>query len=176
MKPRKGPGFPLERSDGSADVASRLRRLAAREGFAALATNSAEGPQLSLVAFAVTPDLCEACFATPKNTKKYRNILADGRVALLLDSRGKKGIMGAEALSLSGRARVVGRGNRRDELAAHILARHPDLEEFLKAPQTAIVSIDLERASHVEHFQVVSEGAPWTGKAPKVPKAKDSGV
>jgi hypothetical protein len=172
MKARNDPPLPLERRTGSADVPSRLRRLAASQGFAVLATMSGEGPRLSLVAFAVTPDLREACFATPRNTTKYRNILADGRVALLLDSRGKKGVRGVEALALSGRARVAGRGKRRDELAARILARHPELEVFLSAPRTAVIRVDLERATHVEDFQCVSEGAPWTGQAPKGCQAK----
>ncbi len=150
----------LEPRIGRADVFSRLKLLAAKQGFAALATISAQGPQLSLVAFALSPDLHDVCFATPKNTNKYRNIMADPRVSLLLDSRKKRGLSGVEALALSGRARLVRRGKKRDELVARLLVRHPELDDFLRAPGTAVISIELEWASHVEDFQRLSEAGP----------------
>jgi hypothetical protein len=155
--------IPLKKRAGSANVPARLRRLAERQRFAVLATISPEGPQLSLVAFAITDDMREACFATPRNTRKYRNILADGRSALLLDSRGKtsRGVMEAEVVSLNGMARILRRGKRRSELEALLLARHPELEEFLTAPGTALVAMEVERGSHVEAFQIVSGGASW---------------
>jgi hypothetical protein len=155
--------IPSEKRAGSADVPARLRRLAATQRFAVLATIAAEGPRLSLVAFAVTDDLREVCFATPKNTGKYRNILADGRAALLIDSRGRAsiGVMGAEAIALNGLARILRRGRRRIELGALLLARHPELREFLSSPGTALVAMEVERGSHVEAFQTVSDGGSW---------------
>jgi hypothetical protein len=154
---------PLRKQAGIADVPARLRRLAEKQRFAVLATLSPEGPQLSLVAFAVTEDLGVVCFATPRNTRKYRNILADGRSALLLDTRGKAsmGLMEAKAISLNGLARILRPGKRRSELEALLLARHPELGDFLSAPGTALVALEVERGSHVEAFQKVSDRDQW---------------
>ena len=148
----------IERLEGKVDVSERLGRLARKRRFAALATLSADGPHLSLVAFAIVPDLGELVFATPRNTGKFRNIAADGRVSILLDGSGmgSKSVMGTEAISLDGRARVVRRGKRRDALAELLLAVHPELAEFLAAPTTALIVVEVSRSVHVEDFQRVS--------------------
>jgi hypothetical protein len=157
VKPRK---VLIERLEGKVDVSERLGRLARKRRFAALATLSADGPHLSLVAFAIVPDLGALVFATPRNTGKFRNIVSDGRVSILLDGSGmgSKSVMGTEAISLDGRARVVRRGKRRDALAELLLAVHPELAEFLAAPSTALIVVEVSRSEHVEDFQRVSVG------------------
>lgn len=152
------PEIPNEKSAGDADVSARLGRISRSVSFAVLATVSKAGPHLSLVAMAVTPDQGGVVFATPRKSDKFRNIKADIRVAILLDGgRGKAGsVLGGETIALNGRARVVGKGARRDELAALLEARHPELGEFLLAPTTALVRIEVEQATHVEGFQRVS--------------------
>ena len=97
-------------------------------------------------------------FATPRKSGKYRNIKADSRVAILLDGgRGKAGsVMDGETMALNGRALVVAKGARREELAALLKARHPELGEFLSAPTTALVRIEVEQATHVEGFRRVT--------------------
>jgi hypothetical protein len=157
VKPGK---VPIDRLEGTVDVSERLGRLARKRRFAALATLSAEGPHLSLVAFAIVPDLGELVFATPRNTGKFRNIVSDGRVSILLDGSGtgSKSVMGTEAISLDGRARVVRRGKRRDALAELLLAVHTELADFLAAPSTALIVVEVSRSVHVEDFQRVSVG------------------
>ena len=150
--------IPNEPSAGNADVTARLINLSRALRFAVLATLAKDGPHLSLVALAITPDRDSVLFATPKKSEKYRNIKADKRVAILLDgSRGKAGgVLDGEAISLNGTARVVGKGARREELAAILEARHPELSEFLAAPTTALVRIGVECATHVEGFQKIT--------------------
>jgi general stress protein 26 len=158
MKARAPGEILLEKAEGDADVDRRLRHIAGRSRFAALATVSPGGPHQSLVAFAIAPDLRELVFATPKNTQKYSNLVSDPRVSVLLgggEARAK-GALGGEAISLDGKARVVRRGKRRDDLAALLLSVHPELEAFLAAPSTALVAIEVESSAHVEDFQRVS--------------------
>ncbi|MEI6875521.1 MAG: pyridoxamine 5'-phosphate oxidase family protein [Spirochaetota bacterium] len=154
-------GTPLlEKIPGRADVGARLGILAGEERFAALATVSAGIPHLSLIAFAVTPELDELVFATPRNTDKFENILADPRVSVLVDSRhaATDGVMGAEAISLDGIARVLAPGPRREEMAALLLRRHADLAAFLAADSTELISLKFGLAIHVDAFQRVSVG------------------
>jgi len=158
MKDRKPSAVVMEKVEGTADIAQRLRRLARRSRFSALATLSSDGPHLSLIAFAITADLREIVFATPRNTAKYMNIIADPRVSILLGAGEGKAIsvMHAEAIALDGKASVVRRGKRRNSLEELLLAIHPELKDFLAAPTTALVAIKVETSTHVEDFQRVS--------------------
>jgi hypothetical protein len=158
MKHENARVVPLERVEGRADVELRLRRIAGKARFSALATISADGPHLSLIAFAITPDSREIIFATPKDTIKYANIVADPRVSVLIEGSETpvKDVMEAEAISLDGHASVVRRGKRRSILERLLLAIHPELEEFLAAPTTALIAIKVGVIAHVEDFQRVS--------------------
>jgi hypothetical protein len=157
MKHSSARALLTEKIAGSADVDQRLRRIVGRARFAVLATVSPGGPHQSLVAFAISPDLREVVFATPRNTSKYANIIADPRVSILVSgSERAKSVMGAEAVSLEGRAMVVRRGKRRDGMTGLLLAIHPELEAFLAAPTTALVAIAVETGTHVEDFQRVT--------------------
>jgi len=149
--------IPNETSEGNADVSARLASLSRDLRFGVLATSAGDGPHLSLVALALTAGQDSVVFATPTKSEKFRNIEADSRVAVLLDGSSEAGsVLGGETVALNGRASVVGRGARRVELAALLESRHPELKEFLSAPTTALVRIDVERATHVEGFQRVT--------------------
>jgi hypothetical protein len=158
MRATEKPAIPNEKSSGNADVPARLLRLSLAVRFAVLATGAEDGPRLSLVALAVTPDQRGVVFATPRKSEKFRNIKADGRVAILLDgSRGASGsVLDGETIAMNGTARVVRKGARREELAALLAARHPELVGFLSAPTTALVRIEVEWITHVEGFQRVT--------------------
>src|SRR5512138_1985703 len=75
---------------GAADVAKKLQAMDAKEPFAVLATSDSGRPYTSLISFAITPDLKKVIFATPKNTRKYRNLVNTGDVSILVDNRTKK--------------------------------------------------------------------------------------
>jgi len=127
-----------------------------------LATESGGQPYTSLVSFAMTPDLKGLIFATPRATAKYRNMLANPRVSILIDSRAnlKTDIMKAEALTLIGKAGPVRRGPRRDMLAGVLKLKHPELAGFVDAASTALVYVEIRRAVHVGRFQEVSVWEP----------------
>ena len=57
------------------------------EKLAVLATHRQGQPHTSLVAFAATADGRELIFATTRTSRKFANLQADGRAALLIDSR-----------------------------------------------------------------------------------------
>ena len=65
----------------------QLQLFLASQRLAVLATHQEGQPHTSLVAFGVTPDLREIVLATPRTTRKFTNLLADDRVALLFDNR-----------------------------------------------------------------------------------------
>lgn len=150
--------IPSTTKNGSVAVSERLKVFNKTQFFAVLATNDNGQPYTSLISFAVTPDLKKVIFATPKQTRKYRNILNSKNVAILIDNRSntRKNLMETEAITIMGEALLIRRGKARDELAALFLKKHPDLEEFIQSKTTALIVVDAIRCIHVGEFQTIS--------------------
>lgn len=149
---------------GPGSVQERLRMLDGIERFGVLATQEEGRSYASLVAYALSPDLKTVIFATPKNTRKYKNIIKADEIALLLDNRSQPSpITKAEAITLTGRAKPLRRGRERDEMAALYLFKHPDLKNFVESPSTALLALTINQAIHVSNFQTVMTWVPERG-------------
>jgi heme iron utilization protein len=135
-----------------------LKTLLTSQRLAVLATHSDGQPHASLVGFAVTDDLKHVVFATPRATRKFANLQADARVAMLVDSRSHQAsdFEQAGAVTVVGRARQVRRkkGSRFTRL---FLEKHASLEAFVMSPTCALMVVDVERYSLVTRFQDVVE-------------------
>lgn len=142
-------------------VSERLRGLNGVEPFGVLATQEEGRPYASLVAYALSPDLRTVVFATPKNTRKYKNIIKADEVALLVDSRSQDSpIMEAEAITITGRAKPLRKGRERNEMMDIYLDKHPDLKGFVESPTTALVALRIDQVVHVCNFQAVTTWQP----------------
>lgn len=151
--------IPAEKTTGTAAVAERLKVMNRTQRHAVLATVSDGQPYTSLVAFAMTPDMTGVVFATPRNTAKYRNILANNRVALLIDTRSNTdaAYMKSEAVTVIGTAKPLRRGRKRESLAGILAKKHPALRRFIGERETAVIALKAERCFHTGSFQKVSE-------------------
>ncbi len=151
--------LPLEKTTGTAVVAEKLRAMNRTQRHAVLATVSDGQPYTSLIAFAMTPDMTKVVFATPRDTAKYRNILNNKRVALLIDTRSNTdaSYMKSEAVTIIGTAKPVRRGSKSEALASILTKKHPALGRFVREKSTAIVLVEAEKCFHVGSFQKVSE-------------------
>ena len=149
---------PVTTRKGRVAIPERLRVFDAEEQFGVLATDDAGIPYTSLISYALTPDLKMAIFATPKGTRKYTNILHSAQVSILLDNRSKSKnrLLTTEAVTIIGIAKYVRRGKVWQELAEIFLRKHPDLEEFLNSPTTALIAVEISRYIHVGRFQTLS--------------------
>ena len=143
---------------GTVSVADRVSALDKICPHAVLATTADGQPYTSLVAYALTPDGKGVVFITPKATRKYRNILKNPRVSLLIDTRTNtsKDYMQAESVTMLGNARPIRRGKTRTELADIFLKKHPKLEGIIHSRETALIFIKITRCIHVTKFQSVS--------------------
>jgi heme iron utilization protein len=150
--------FPVKTEKGAAAIPERLKALNSKEYFAVLATGDGSQPYTSLVAYALTPDAKKIIFATPRNTRKYNNILHSANIALLIDNRSKtkKNLLETEAITIIGIAKPVKKGKTWNELAKTFLMKHPDLEEFVNSPRTGLLAVHITRCVHVSRFQTVS--------------------
>jgi nitroimidazol reductase NimA-like FMN-containing flavoprotein (pyridoxamine 5'-phosphate oxidase superfamily) len=151
--------IPERKSKGMADVPQRLKVINRKQLHAVLATISGRKPYTSLVAFALTPDTRYVLFTTPKKTQKYRNIVKNKNVSLLINTakNTSKDYKNAEAVTILGKAHTVRKGRKRTEMAGLLLEKHPDLESFINAADTALVMVEAEYCVHVSSFQQVSE-------------------
>ena len=134
-----------------------VRTLLASQRFAVLSTQEKNHPYMNLVAFAETGDLRTILFATTRATRKYGNITSKSGVALLVDNRSNEvaDIREAMAVTIIGTACEVSE-SRREELDRIYLEKQPHMTEFLSAPSTALIKVDVESYILVSHFQDVS--------------------
>jgi len=138
-----------------------LQELFAAQGSVVLATTENGQPYLSLMAFANTSDLQYLLVATYRATRKYRNIEADPRVALLVDNRSNQpsDIEQSMAVTVLGRAQEVGATEKNQFLRIY-LAKHPHMEKFVSSPECALIKVKVERYFVVSNFQEIREVVP----------------
>jgi len=123
-----------------------------------LATQHDRQPYTSLMAFAVTPDLHWIVFATYRATRKHANLLANPRVSLLIDNRTNGSIDYHDAVAISAQGTVSDvDGVRRVELLQLYLRKHPELRDFVTAPDCVLLKLKVESYFVVSQFQNVVE-------------------
>jgi hypothetical protein len=147
---------------GNEPVVHRLAALDKNQLHGVLATSSNDQPYTSMVAFALTPDQRGIVFVTPLKSVKFRNMLSNRRVALLIDNRSnsERDYLEAESVTLLGEAVPVRRGKRWNELAAVLAEKHPHLRGVIQSPQSRLIMVRINRCIHVTRFQTVSLWTP----------------
>ncbi|MDX1763487.1 MAG: pyridoxamine 5'-phosphate oxidase family protein [bacterium] len=136
----------------------KIRTLLAGQKLASLSTSQNDQPYASLVAFAETDDLKTLLFATTRSTRKFANLTANGRVALLVDNRSSKETVFYEAMAATalGTSREV-RDSERNACLNIYLAKHPQLKDFVASPTCALLEVTVDRYYAVSRFQNVQE-------------------
>ena len=147
-------------TEDSEELLQRLKGLFVSQRLCVLATQGGGQPYGSLVAFAESDDLKHLVFATRRDSRKYSNLIAEPRVALLIDSRSNRDSDFRDAIAVTaiGNAGESGGGDR-SGLARTYLAKHPFLAEFISSPETALCRVDIEfyviaRFGNVEKLQM----------------------
>ena len=135
-----------------------LKKLLASQPLAVLATQGEGQPYASLVAFVPSDDLKSLYFATTRSTRKYANLAADSRVALLVDNRSNKtsDFRWAMAATATGKAKEMDPAERTTAMDLY-LKRHPHLKEFVHSPTCAFCEIRVQTFIVVTRFQNVVE-------------------
>ncbi len=142
-------------------VAPAMERLAILDGsqlYGVLATAADNQPYTSMVAYALTPDGKGVVFITPRKSLKFRSMLRNRRVSLLIDSRTNtpKDYLDAESITVLGDAIPIKRGGRWNNLAQVLTSKHPNLREVMDSPETRLILVEMSHCIHVTRFQTVS--------------------
>jgi len=136
----------------------KLKELFDKQRIGVLSTQKRNRPYASLVAFAVTDDLKSFVFATPRTTRKYSNIIASSRAALLIDNRSNKmsDFRKAMAVTVVGAVREL-RKSKKNHLIQLYLKKHSHLVDFVMSPTCAILCLEANTLHIVDRFQHVVE-------------------
>ncbi|GAB6145328.1 pyridoxamine 5'-phosphate oxidase family protein [Desulfocicer niacini] len=136
----------------------KIKSLFDGEALAVLATQKDQQPYASLLAFAADAPLDHLFFLTPTATRKYANLMANPRVALLVNnSRNQPSdIQDAVSVTATGTATEISGPEKNQHLALY-LQRHPHLKGFATDPATAMFRVTVNRYFMVSRFQDVVE-------------------
>jgi len=144
--------------NNSAESTDILKELCTGQPLAVLATDAGSGPYASLVAVAITPDLRQLFFATPRATRKWANLAGNHHVSLLIDNRSNQvsDFSRAAAATVTGTAEELSGAELKTGLAI-FLRRHPHLAEFTASPSCALFRVQIASIYLVTRFQNVME-------------------
>jgi uncharacterized protein YhbP (UPF0306 family) len=143
-------------------VGERIRHLVDKQPYAVLCVQGEGQPYGALVAFAFSEDMRHAVFVTPVATRKYRLLSQCDHVALVIDNRPDSldELMEVEAVTVTGRAQMIERGDEFERWSGLLIARHSYLKSFVNAASCALFRVDAVRFLHVARFQEVSQWLP----------------
>jgi nitroimidazol reductase NimA-like FMN-containing flavoprotein (pyridoxamine 5'-phosphate oxidase superfamily) len=119
----------------------RIRVLLSSRNICVLATVDKDRPYCSLMNY-VTDDAClEFFMATQKDSNKYRNLMTNPKVSLLVDSREKAPSAKSWALTVEGVFEPLSDANKRDWALGRLAAQNPSINEFVSQPDIDVVRI-----------------------------------
>ena len=135
-----------------------IGKLLESQRLAVLSTQNHGQPYSNLIAIAATDDLRHLLFATTRATRKYANLMADSRVAVLVDNRQNEvsDFTVAAALTALGKAWEL-QGAERQQFLKVYLGKHPYLEEFVASSTCALLRVKVDKYIVVTRFQEVRE-------------------
>jgi len=118
-----------------------IEEILKTSGFAVLATEGAGQPHTSLIAITPFENFRQLIFATYRNSLKYRNLVNNSRVAVLIEGEyTMNGLKDRGALTIIGQAQEVSIVKNEATYQAH-LKRHPEMGSFLLSPDCALMLV-----------------------------------
>jgi len=128
-----------------------ITRILKTSKFAVLATEGDGQPHASLIAITPFGNFRQLIFATYRNTRKYRNLLHNSKVAVLIEGLNvrMKGLKESVALTIIGHSEEISIEENEVAFNTH-LKRHPEMESFMLSSDCALIMVI------AQSFQVVN--------------------
>lgn len=120
---------------------SDIQKMILENKVCVMATVADGAPHCSLMSYATNNNCREIYVATLKDTKKYRNIIVNPSVSLLIDTRDAKPKGKTRALTITGVAQTIDNDKKIAEIRKALFKRHPDLKDFFNNPDAQIFMI-----------------------------------
>jgi nitroimidazol reductase NimA-like FMN-containing flavoprotein (pyridoxamine 5'-phosphate oxidase superfamily) len=126
------------------DILEKMKSLVRGHDTCVLATVSEGRPHCSLMAYAVDDACGEIYMVTPRTTRKYKNLLNNPHVSLLIDTREEHAghrRPESHALTVEGEFRPIPESEKRLAAEARLSAAHPYLKAFMNNEEGQIFSV-----------------------------------
>jgi nitroimidazol reductase NimA-like FMN-containing flavoprotein (pyridoxamine 5'-phosphate oxidase superfamily) len=110
--------------------------------FAVLATEGDGHPHASLIAITPFGKISQLIFATYRNTRKYRNLEHNNKVAVLIEGEyvNMNGLNESVVLTIIGHTEEISISDNEAAYQAH-LKRHPEMGSFMLSSDCAIIMV-----------------------------------
>ena len=122
----------------------RMKALVKQKDICVLATASENKPHCSLMAYVTDDECSEIYMVTNRDTRKYRNLMQNPTVSLLVDTRDEvqdSNRLEAKALTVAGEFQMIEDAEKRTLVRDKLRARHPHLEGLISHPNSEVFSI-----------------------------------
>jgi nitroimidazol reductase NimA-like FMN-containing flavoprotein (pyridoxamine 5'-phosphate oxidase superfamily) len=139
---------------------AEMKALASQKNICVLATVAGRKPHCSLMAYVTDENCTELYMVTHKNTKKFKNLMENQFVSLLIDTRETSPRSKAKALTVAGECTVIEGEKKRQKVRSKLLAIHPHLSEFINHSEAQILCVRIHsflllNGLQEAHFQSV---------------------
>jgi general stress protein 26 len=139
---------------------AEMKALAIQKNICVLATVAGRKPHCSLMAYVTDENCTELYMVTHKNTKKFKNLMENQFVSLLIDTRETSPRSKAKALTVAGECTVIEGEKKRQKVRSKLLAIHPHLSEFINHSEAQILCVRIHsflllNGLQEAHFQSV---------------------
>lgn len=122
---------------------TEMKALVQKNKTCVLATVSGNKPHCSLMAY-ITDKNCEEIYMmTLRNTRKYKNLIENPKVSILIDTREESPSTNVKALTVEGLYAAIESKEKRKKIQAKLLSVHPYLSDFIKHSDAEILRIEI---------------------------------
>ena len=122
---------------------AEMKALARQKNICVLATVADQKPYCSLMAY-VTDENCEEIYmVTHRNSTKYKNMMQNPAVSLLIDTRESSPRSQAKALTVDGVFCKIENAQKCKQATAQLLQMHPHLETFMQHPEADVFCVKI---------------------------------
>jgi uncharacterized pyridoxamine 5'-phosphate oxidase family protein len=139
------------------ELGERVTELIENQLVGVLSTTSKGKPYSCLVSFRFTEDLESIIFATKRDRLKYRKMMENHNVSIIIDDRENRpdDFQRVTSLTVLGTAQEAENGERK-LLMDFLLEKHPHLSEFVRSDDTAIIQVSVNWLYIVTDFERVT--------------------
>ena len=108
-----------------------MESLVRQQRFGVLATSAGDRPHCSLMAY-VTDAACRQIYmVTHAGSRKFRNLMQNPNVSLLVDTRDDNSGENVQALTIEGVCTTIGDESKARAATEKLLSTHPQIAQFL---------------------------------------------
>jgi len=131
----------------------KIKDLIEQKDSCVMATVSGEDPHCSLMSYVTNEDCREIYMISLRGTKKYRNMINNSSVSLLIDTReddvGRKR-ENINALTVRGTFQNIGDEAKKRRFFDKLLKRHPHLKGFADSDELEVFQVNVKSVELLE--------------------------